>query len=206
MTADTTPRAAAKREQIRAAAQRLFLQHGFEATTMDAVTATAHISKQTLYRYYPSKEALFADILDQLTLQRGPVADWPPSTLHVSTRAELEAVLSWIARDIIADTLQPTLIALMRVMIAEAPRLPHLKEVFQATVSGPGFAAVARLLEQARAAGVVMVAETDAAARLFIGSLLTYYMVDGFFAAEAPSLPPDEEIADIVRLIVRAIT
>jgi hypothetical protein len=36
----------------RSAAQRLSLGHGFEASTMDAVTATAGASKQTLYRYY----------------------------------------------------------------------------------------------------------------------------------------------------------
>lgn len=206
-TGELTPRASAKREQIRAAAQRLFLQRGFEATTMDAVTATAGISKQTLYRYYPSKEALFADILDQLTLQRGQTAGWPPSAVQtVATRADLESLLLWLANDIIADLLRPTLIALLRVMIAETPRFPHLKEVYRATVSGPGFEAVGGLLEQARAAGVVVVPETAAATRLFLGSLLTYLVVDGFFATEPPRPPADEEIAAIVRLFVRAVT
>jgi AcrR family transcriptional regulator len=205
--AELPPRARAKRAQIRAAAQELFLRHGFAATTMDAVTATAGISKQTLYRYYPSKEALFADILDQLTLQQGASAVWPPpERVTIATRADLEAVLTWLARDIIADTTQPTLIALMRVLIAEAPRFPHLKELFTATVSGPGFAAVSQLLDQARAAGVVVVEESEAAARLFIGSLLTYYLVDGLFAAEQPRPPPDAEVVAIVRLFVRAVT
>jgi TetR/AcrR family transcriptional repressor of mexJK operon len=207
MTVEPTPRASAKREQIRAAAQQLFLRHGFEATTMDAITATAGISKQTLYRYYPGKEALFADILDALTLRRGQEVAWPPpEALHIASHADLVAALTWLAHDIINDTMHPALIALLRVLIAEAPRFPHLKDLFHATVSGPGFAAVSGLLEQARAAGVVVVPDTEAAARLFLGALLTYSMVDGFFAADAPQPPPEGEVAAIVRLFVRAVT
>lgn len=207
MTGAMTPRAAAKREQIRAAAQTLFLRHGFAATTMDVVTAMAGISKQTLYRYYPSKEALFADILDQMTLRRGETAVWPPMpTWAVATRADLEAVLLWLAHDIINDNLQPTLIALLRVMIAEVTRFPHLRELYHATVSGPGFAAVSRLLDEARAAGVVVVPETGAATRLFLGALLTYLTVDGLFATEPSPAPADDEIAAIVRLFLRAVT
>lgn len=207
MTDAMTPRAVAKRAQIRAAAQALFMRHGFEATTMDAVTATAGISKQTLYRYYPSKEALFADILDQMTLQRGGTTTWPaPPTWDVATRTDFEAVFQWLARDIVSDLTQPTLIALLRVLIAEIPRFPHLKEMYHATVIGPGFAAISGLLDEARAAGVVVVPETAAAARLFLGALLSYLTVDGFFATDAPRPPADDEIAAIVRLFIRAVT
>jgi len=57
---DDSPRMHAKREQIRQAALVLFLQRGFERTTIDAIVETAPVSKQTLYRYYQSKEDLFA--------------------------------------------------------------------------------------------------------------------------------------------------
>src|SRR5438067_11941488 len=61
-----TPRARAKRDQIRAGAQRLFLERGFAGTSTDAIAATAGVSKQTLYAYYPSKEELLADVLRHL--------------------------------------------------------------------------------------------------------------------------------------------
>ena len=61
-------------------------------------------------------------------------------------------------------------------------------------------------MEHARTAGVVTVPVTQAAARLFLGALLTYYTVDGFFAVEAPPLPPDAGIEAMVRLFVRAVT
>jgi AcrR family transcriptional regulator len=56
---------AARRTEILEAAQRLFIDNGYERTTTDAVAAACHISKQTLYRLYPSKTALFEAIVDQ---------------------------------------------------------------------------------------------------------------------------------------------
>src|SRR6266571_636471 len=63
------PRSQAKREAIHVAAQELFTRQGFEGTSMDAIAEAAHVSKQTLYRYYENKEALFVATLRR---QRGP--------------------------------------------------------------------------------------------------------------------------------------
>ena len=40
-----------------------FRGNGFEATSMDRIAATAGVSKRTVYNHFPSKEALFAEIL-----------------------------------------------------------------------------------------------------------------------------------------------
>ena len=69
----TQRRQEAKREQIRTAAQQLFLDKGFGETSMDSVTAAAGVSKQTLYRYYETKAVLFADVLGQLIAEPGPL-------------------------------------------------------------------------------------------------------------------------------------
>ena len=50
-------------------AQRLFVESGFAGTSMDAIAAAAQVSKPTLYRYYQNKEALFADVLGDLTVR-----------------------------------------------------------------------------------------------------------------------------------------
>ncbi len=51
------------REAIRGAAVELFCTHGFEATTMDAVAASADVSVRTVFRYFRTKEDLvFADV------------------------------------------------------------------------------------------------------------------------------------------------
>jgi AcrR family transcriptional regulator len=46
------------RQRIADVALRLFLEHGFEATTLDAIAASADISRRTFFHYFASKEAI----------------------------------------------------------------------------------------------------------------------------------------------------
>ena len=55
-----------KRAAILDAAIVEFRQSGYEATSMDRITASAGVSKRTVYRHFPSKEVLFAQILQLL--------------------------------------------------------------------------------------------------------------------------------------------
>jgi AcrR family transcriptional regulator len=48
-----------KRLRILEAARRVCAREGYEAATMDAVAAEAHVSKGTLYNHFDSKEHLF---------------------------------------------------------------------------------------------------------------------------------------------------
>ncbi len=50
---------AERREQIVAAAERVFFAKGFTATSMDQVAAEAEVSKGTLYLYFKNKDDLF---------------------------------------------------------------------------------------------------------------------------------------------------
>ena len=52
-----------KRGGILAAAERLFLSLGYIGTTMDAVAIEAGVTKQTVYRYFPSKVSLFSALI-----------------------------------------------------------------------------------------------------------------------------------------------
>ena len=52
-----------KREAIVQAAIAEFRANGFDATSVDKVAARAEVSKRTLYNHFPSKDALFAEIL-----------------------------------------------------------------------------------------------------------------------------------------------
>jgi AcrR family transcriptional regulator len=202
-----TPRAQAKREQILKTAQALFLAQGFERTTMNAITAAAGISKQTLYHYYPSKEELFVDVLQSLALHRlwvdVPQVEWKAAAV---SRDDLERVLVQIAVSLTRYLTDPTYVALVRVLVAEAPRFPHLAEAFWSAVPARGQAVFAALLEQASASGLVSMRHPDLATRLFVGPLLTYVFSAMFGAEKEGSDPPTEHLAELVRLFMRAIT
>lgn len=55
-----------KRESIVQAAIAEFGDRGFEVTSMDRIAARAEVSKRTVYNHFPSKEELFAEMLQRL--------------------------------------------------------------------------------------------------------------------------------------------
>lgn len=204
---ELTPRKRAKRDQIRDGARRLFLEKGFARTSTDAIAKEAGVSKQTLYVYYPSKENLLKDVL------RGLVEEVPggrrsaePGKLSLDDRDELEAALAGLAERIISTIMQPEYVALMRVLVAETPALPHLANLYRATVPERAFRSVAGLLEHARERGVARIEDVDAASRMFVGSLLTYAILDGLFVVDGPPRKPAEDrLAAIVALFMKTV-
>ena len=60
--------AAATRARIRDAASRLFVEHGYVATTMRQVAKEAGVGERTLYDAFPTKAALFAHVLSVATV------------------------------------------------------------------------------------------------------------------------------------------
>ncbi len=57
-------------KRIKDAALAVFAEKGYPAATMNEIAARAEISTGNTYRYYPSKEALFADVLDDAFVAR----------------------------------------------------------------------------------------------------------------------------------------
>ena len=56
------------RESILATADELFYEHGFHAVGVDLIVARAGVAKSTMYRHFPSKDALVATIRDELSV------------------------------------------------------------------------------------------------------------------------------------------
>lgn len=92
---------AARREEILAAARRVFATRGFRGTTIADIAEEAKIALGTIYLYFPSKEAVFA-ALNQLLgeLITTAVTNIPVrGTLESSTRARVGQVFEACARN-----------------------------------------------------------------------------------------------------------
>lgn len=55
-----------KQEDIIKSAIEVFSKKGFEQASMEGISKHAGVSKRTLYKYYPNKDALFEVIVDKL--------------------------------------------------------------------------------------------------------------------------------------------
>lgn len=54
-----------RREELLDAAQRLFVEKGIAATSIDDIVGAAEVAKGTFYLYFPSKEALLAALRER---------------------------------------------------------------------------------------------------------------------------------------------
>ena len=201
-------RALAKREQILAGARMVFLRDGFAAASTDAIAAEAKVSKRTLYVYYPSKEELFADVMRGLTIENPQIRALESiGEMSPGDEGELRRDLLELAGKIVATMMQPDYLALLRTTIADTHRFPQLGGLFRATVPERAMSGFAVFIERVRERGMVRKdVSGDAAARTFIGPLLTYAVLGGLLVEGPPQPPESEKIEEIVDLYMKAIT
>ncbi len=195
MTTTAQRRASAKRDQITAAARRLFLANGYAGTSMDAVVAEAGVSKQTLYRYFASKADLLAAILaTEITL----TGFFPPERPELHTVADLRALLLRISRTVTTQIMSPENMAVIRLVFGEAFRIPELRDGLRDALPGQLLRSVTELLSHADALGLISTPRPDLSARLFVGPVFSFVALDGFLRVE-PLAPPS--LADLEVLV-----
>ncbi|ATY32930.1 TetR/AcrR family transcriptional regulator [Sphingomonas psychrotolerans] len=119
----------ARKEERRLAilqvAKRSFLDNGYSGTSMSAISAELGGSKGTLWSYFPSKEELFAAVLDHATTSyRQELGDL------LAPSADLRATVFAFARSFIAKITSPEAMRLHRLVAAESGRFPEVGEIF----------------------------------------------------------------------------
>jgi TetR/AcrR family transcriptional repressor of mexJK operon len=124
----TEKRSALKRRQITDAALALFLRDGYAKTTMEQVAVNARVSKQTVYKQFTDKETLFHEIAYGVTANSDRVLDELTAITQapVSTVEDLRKVLQRLARRYLDSVMEPHVLSLRRLIIAEADQFPEL--------------------------------------------------------------------------------
>src|SRR5438270_7147821 len=111
------------REAIVEAAERLFLERGFGAVSMDELASAAGVARRTLYNQFASKEEIFREMLLRVS---GQLEDaFPPG---IETRGEVEDVLRLIARMILGLHKRPEYLGFPRMVVADSRQFPWIAE------------------------------------------------------------------------------
>jgi TetR/AcrR family transcriptional repressor of mexJK operon len=133
-------RGAAKRQVIAKAATAVFVRDGYAAASMDEVAAVAGVSKQTVYKHFGSKEQLFLAVIQEAI---NGVLDEFFSVLATSfpDSEDLQGDLLRLGRILLTRVLDPELMAVRRLVIAEVGRFPQLGRAWYE--SGPAALAAA---------------------------------------------------------------
>jgi AcrR family transcriptional regulator len=202
-----TPRPRTRRKEARPAelleaALDTFRAKGFAATRMEDIAARAGVSKGTIYLYYPSKLAIFealvrANLLPNLDRMEAALAAFPGSAADG---------LRLVARSLAEVTAQPRLVAVPKLVLAEAGNFPELARFYRHEVVGRGLALVAGIISRGIAAGEFREVDPELAARLFFAPVILAALWQTTFAAiEESPVAPSELLSLHLDLLLRSL-
>jgi TetR/AcrR family transcriptional repressor of mexJK operon len=121
------PSSVRKHQAILEAAEQIFLRDGYLGANMDELAALSQVSKQTVYKHFGSKEALFIELVSTMTTLAGDeLHDQVPDPTAV---AELSTFLEKYAERQLNAVLTPRILQLRRLVIGEVARFPELGQV-----------------------------------------------------------------------------
>jgi TetR/AcrR family transcriptional regulator, mexJK operon transcriptional repressor len=194
-TVRKVPRGEVRRMELAAIAERLFLKHGFADTTMQMIALEAEASKETLYRHFASKEALFAELINARAVavagpQSALARDEPPDT------ALLELGMSLM--NLMMKGEAPTL---FNVVIADARRAPDLARIFYDQGPGTTLKRLTAYLRSATQRGQLRCPNPHQAAKLFLGAVISQYHLH-LLIGQPPAPLSSTEMSEHVRAAV----
>ena len=112
------------------AATGLFLERGFDATSMDAVAESARVSKLTVYGQYRDKRGLFEAVLKrEIGRWLAPLATAAEIHCKGTSVTSIEKQLIDLGRQIIPISNSRGCRAVTRILAAQAPNFPELAEL-----------------------------------------------------------------------------
>lgn len=119
------PRDMEKTAAILSAAIDLFLELGFDGTSMDEVAKRAQVSKQTVYSHFSSKEQLFGEAVHSEI-----AVHYPDKALESVETHTLEADLMAICQQLATLLMSERAFAMFRLLVSAAPRGSELANIF----------------------------------------------------------------------------
>lgn len=155
---------AQRNEELLDYALEQFLDHGFEATTIEAISSALGMSRRTIYTRYGDKDTLF-----RAALQRA-IDEWivPVDDLRAAESESLEETLLGVARIWLANIRRPSGWRLVRIANTEAFIRPEVAQYLRAKMGVATIGYVTDLLRRRLRSGEPVPDAEDAAAAFMI--------------------------------------
>jgi TetR/AcrR family transcriptional repressor of mexJK operon len=198
-------RTARKRKAIFESATTIFLRDGYLGASMDEIALLANVSKQTVYKQFSSKEALFIEIVAGLT-------NAGSDRVHVdipelTPGGDLHAYLEGYAYRQLSIVLTPRLMQLRRVVIGEAGRFPELGKALYENGPKRAMAAMATMFRGLADRGLLRIDDAGVAASHFNWMVMSQPLNQAMLLGDAGIPKPAalrRHAAEAVRLFLAA--
>lgn len=193
-------RAAERPAELLESALEQFYRLGFSATKIEDVARGAGVTVGTVYRYFPSKEALFSAVVESHL-----DASWSRG------REVAEAYGTLTAREVVALLLErwaavlreagPRRVAVL--MIREAPLFPESVTLYETELLTRGRLSIERALRHGIERGEFPLLPIEATARALLGAPLERLLWEETFS-ESPGLASGDD-GEMIALLVRSL-
>jgi TetR/AcrR family transcriptional regulator, regulator of autoinduction and epiphytic fitness len=188
-----------KAESILEGAMQEFLTHGYAATSMDRVAAAAGVSKATVYSHFHDKEGLFNALSQQLVQKKFRAVLGSPDA--PALQGDPRIVLKQLATNMLETGMKDQQFhSFMRLMVGESGRFPEFARTFVRNIDLSAFKVLRQYFSDC--AQELKLRDPEATARIFIGSLVHYMIVQEMLhSADIMPLERERLIEDLVYLI-----
>lgn len=139
------PRSAAAEAAILDAALELFAERGLEGSTIEEIARRAGVGRSTVYRRWPTKQAVLVDAIARLRAGAQPVQDW-----SVVTADDLERIMVEAAPRTLSE---PRAARLFSRLLASSLAHPELIGAYVEGYLAPRRVAFAIAVERMKSAG-----------------------------------------------------
>jgi AcrR family transcriptional regulator len=188
-------RGRARLAKILDAAAELFLEVGYEQTSIDAILLRSGGSKSTLYAYFPTKQDLFRAVIDSVVDNSDLGA-----ALDISSNARVVLTEFAVSRQRVV--LSPRHRAVLGLVVAERERFPDLAEIYWERGPQRSGRQLITYLEALRNREILAIDDAIEAAEFFIGMVFQHWHGQLFYV---PLPPPSEALihAHAQRVVAR---
>jgi TetR/AcrR family transcriptional repressor of mexJK operon len=184
----------AKEQEVLDVATEYFLQHGYRGASINAMARSSGISKESIYRYFSSKQQLFEAVIGRELIEYRRSLHRLDATLRAM---ELRAALVMVAETILGIITTDRTQALRRLIFDEATRSPEVGQHYYKIGAAQAYTVLENVFETHAHQSDFDIPKL---ARHFAGLLCWRITLERQCAVRGE--PPAEEIAQLAAAVV----
>lgn len=187
-------------------ARQMFLERGYDATSLDDVAAASGVSKTTVYNNFGDKETLFSAVVLSVTERAEQIISKLGVTL--TGHEPIAERLTTVARALAYGVLNPAVVQLRRLAISEALRFPDIVTAYWDSAPARTLALLTESFTRLADRGELDVDDPATAAALFAYSVLGPHQDQALLQPNRPLTRSDldEHVDKVIAAFLRAYT
>ncbi|MBD1909012.1 MULTISPECIES: TetR/AcrR family transcriptional regulator [unclassified Leptolyngbya] len=185
-----------KTEAILDGAVQEFLEHGYAGARIDRIVAAAGVSKATVYRHFPDKEALFTALTRRMASRKELFQMQKIQSFEEEPSSFLRRYASRMLDNVASD---PQILTFLRIIIGESGRFPELARSFVQNIEKPSLDFLTYYLSSHPN---LQIEDPEVAARSFVSTLIHFVMVrDILHSGDIMPIERDRLLDGLLKLV-----